>query len=83
MHHVAQLVVYLQHKYIRVGGGHRHSFWYCKALIEEILLQKAKDAVLEKRLEAIHERRQCHPPLTAASTPPPTRMYLCCKYTTN
>ena len=29
----------IQHKYIRVGGGYRHSYWYVKAMMEEIELQ--------------------------------------------
>ena len=29
----------IQHKYIRIGGGYRHSYWMVKAMMEAIELE--------------------------------------------
>jgi len=43
------------HKYIRVGGGYRHSYSYLKAMLEEIQAELDRNALNMKRLAAIHE----------------------------
>ncbi|PAA92840.1 hypothetical protein BOX15_Mlig002220g3 [Macrostomum lignano] len=43
------------HRYIRVGGGYRHSFWYIKVLLEEIELARHQALIRQKRLETIAE----------------------------
>lgn len=43
------------HKYIRVGGGYRHGYWYVKCLLEELELQRQREAIAKQRLEAIKE----------------------------
>lgn len=48
--------VYLQHKYIRVGGGYRHGYWYVKCLLEELELQRQRELILKQRLESIREK---------------------------
>lgn len=45
------------HKYIRVGGGYRHGYWYVKCLLEELELQKQRELVAKQRLEAIKEKQ--------------------------
>ena len=45
----------LQHRYIRIGGGYRHSYWYVKAMLEEIELRKQRELLKQQRLEAIKE----------------------------
>ncbi|RUS85817.1 hypothetical protein EGW08_006446 [Elysia chlorotica] len=45
------------HKYIRVGGGYRHGYWYIKCLLEEMELQRKKELARLQRLEAIKEHR--------------------------
>lgn len=50
--------VYLQHKYIRVGGGYRHGYWYVKCLLEELELQRQRELILKQRLESIREKRK-------------------------
>ncbi|GFO14402.1 hypothetical protein PoB_004090700 [Plakobranchus ocellatus] len=45
------------HKYIRVGGGYRHGYWYIKCLLEELELQRKKELARLQRLEAIKEHR--------------------------
>ncbi|ESP04566.1 hypothetical protein LOTGIDRAFT_237314 [Lottia gigantea] len=45
------------HKYIRVGGGYRHGYWYIKCLLEEIELQKQRELIRQNRLEAIKEHK--------------------------
>uniref|UniRef100_A0A1I8I866 Reverse transcriptase domain-containing protein n=1 Tax=Macrostomum lignano TaxID=282301 RepID=A0A1I8I866_9PLAT len=44
-----------KHRYIRVGGGYRHSFWYIKVLLEEIELARHQALIRQKRLETIAE----------------------------
>ena len=34
-----------QHKYVRIGGGYRHSYWHVKALLEEIELQVRNNTI--------------------------------------
>ena len=43
------------HKYIRVGGGYRHSYSYLKAIIEDLQYEMEKDPLYKERLAAIHE----------------------------
>ncbi|KAH9510115.1 hypothetical protein Btru_043506 [Bulinus truncatus] len=45
------------HKYIRVGGGYRHGYWYVKCLLEQLELQRQKELLKQQRLEAIKEHR--------------------------
>ncbi|XP_050412857.2 uncharacterized protein LOC126827500 isoform X2 [Patella vulgata] len=45
------------HKYIRIGGGYRHGYWYIKCLLEEIELQKQRELIKQRRLEAIKEHK--------------------------
>uniref|UniRef100_K1Q718 Uncharacterized protein n=1 Tax=Magallana gigas TaxID=29159 RepID=K1Q718_MAGGI len=44
------------HKYIRVGGGYRHGYWYVKCLLEELELQRQRELILKQRLESIREK---------------------------
>lgn len=44
------------HKYIRVGGGYRHGYWYVKCLLEELELQRQRELIAKQRLEAIKEK---------------------------
>ncbi|XP_041349516.1 uncharacterized protein LOC121368836 [Gigantopelta aegis] len=44
------------HKYIRVGGGYRHGYWYVKCLLEELELQRRKEALRLQRLDVIKEK---------------------------
>lgn len=44
------------HKYIRVGGGYRHGYWYVKALLEHLELERQREEIRQKRLEAIKEK---------------------------
>lgn len=43
------------HKYIRVGGGFRHSYSYLKAMLEELQAELDRDPLNLGRLAAIHE----------------------------
>ncbi|XP_046563193.1 uncharacterized protein LOC124272090 isoform X4 [Haliotis rubra] len=43
------------HKYIRVGGGYRHGYWYIKCLLEELEMQRQRELLRQQRLEAIKE----------------------------
>ncbi|XP_046353245.1 uncharacterized protein LOC124133066 isoform X4 [Haliotis rufescens] len=43
------------HKYIRVGGGYRHGYWYIKCLLEELEMQRQREMLRQQRLEAIKE----------------------------
>lgn len=43
------------HKYIRVGGGYRHSYSYLKALMEELQHEMREEELRRERLEAIKE----------------------------
>ncbi|XP_064617427.1 uncharacterized protein LOC135481681, partial [Liolophura sinensis] len=45
------------HKYIRVGGGYRHSYWFVKCLLEELELQRQQELIRKERLEAIREKK--------------------------
>ncbi|XP_061187777.1 uncharacterized protein LOC133195840 [Saccostrea echinata] len=45
------------HKYIRVGGGYRHGYWYVKCLLEELELQRQRELILKQRLESIREKQ--------------------------
>ncbi|CAL1528526.1 unnamed protein product [Lymnaea stagnalis] len=45
------------HKYIRIGGGYRHGYWYIKCLLEQLELQRQKELLRQQRLEAIKENR--------------------------
>ncbi|XP_055882530.1 uncharacterized protein LOC106061672 isoform X1 [Biomphalaria glabrata] len=45
------------HKYIRVGGGYRHGYWYIKCLLEQLEIQRQKELQRLQRLEAIKEHR--------------------------
>ncbi|XP_052781998.1 uncharacterized protein LOC128218381 [Mya arenaria] len=45
------------HKYIRVGGGYRHGYWYVKCLLEELELQRQRELIAKQRLEAIKEKQ--------------------------
>lgn len=38
-------------KYVRVGGGYRHSYYYVVALMEEIKLRKEQEELRQQRLE--------------------------------
>ena len=67
--HVYIIIVFaycvLQHKYIRVGGGYRHGYWYVKCLLEELELQRRKEELRLQRLEVIKEKSkyiQLHAP---------------------
>ncbi|XP_052065786.1 uncharacterized protein LOC127705470 isoform X1 [Mytilus californianus] len=44
------------HKYIRVGGGYRHGYWYVKTLLEELELQRQRELIRQQRLQAIKEK---------------------------
>ncbi|CAG2254687.1 unnamed protein product [Mytilus edulis] len=44
------------HKYIRVGGGYRHGYWYVKTLLEELELQRQRELIRQQRLQAITEK---------------------------
>ncbi|XP_067932252.1 myosin-2 heavy chain-like [Watersipora subatra] len=43
------------HKYIRVGGGFRHSYSYLKSVFEELQAELERDGINLGRLAAIHE----------------------------
>lgn len=45
------------HKYIRVGGGYRHGYWYVKCLLEELELQRQRELIMKQRLESIREKQ--------------------------
>ncbi|KAK3580637.1 hypothetical protein CHS0354_013399 [Potamilus streckersoni] len=45
------------HKYVRVGGGYRHGYWYVKCLLEELEMQRQRELVMKQRLEAIKEKQ--------------------------
>ncbi|KAJ8301108.1 hypothetical protein KUTeg_020095 [Tegillarca granosa] len=45
------------HKYIRIGGGYRHGYWYVKCLLEELELQRQRELIMKQRLEAIREKQ--------------------------
>ena len=45
------------HKYIRVGGGYRHGYWYVKCLLEELELQRQRELIRQQRLQAIKEKQ--------------------------
>ncbi|XP_074645814.1 uncharacterized protein LOC141902071 [Tubulanus polymorphus] len=44
------------HKYIRVGGGYRHSYLFVRAMLEEIEFQRQQELIRQARLEAIQEK---------------------------
>ncbi|XP_064632370.1 uncharacterized protein LOC135490795 isoform X2 [Lineus longissimus] len=44
------------HKYIRVGGGYRHSYWHVKAMLLEIEFKRQQEIMRQQRLEAIQEK---------------------------
>ncbi|XP_059175867.1 uncharacterized protein LOC131955682 [Physella acuta] len=45
------------HKYIRVGGGYRHGYWYIKCLLEQLELQRQRELLKQQRLDVIKEHR--------------------------
>jgi len=47
------------HKYIRVGGGYRHSYSYLKSIMGELLVELTKELYeREVQLQAIQEARE-------------------------
>lgn len=47
------------HKYIRVGGGYRHSYSYLKSIMGDLLVEFTKEMYdRELQLQAIQEMRE-------------------------
>lgn len=49
------------HKYIRVGGGFRHSYSYLKSIMGDLLVEFTQELYEREMLEAIREAVEADP----------------------